>query len=323
MHVHVYVSGSTCTLCHELMCQPLLAAHAAGNAKVCEARVNARKSAIHELKSITQEQNTGPIADHIRLMAQEASDDPLRKAQKRQGAAEIALNSQPAMHWTAEETLQRLEREAKEKEEKLAAEALRKEQKAQKKEENKKKKEQEKIAIAERKRERERKAKEKKEENERKKAERAERLAQGLGPRGGKKGAAKGKQGGGKKKAAQTPSSAPTPEPLGLTSADGSEGSQLSPPMQRRRTAAHQLLQVAESPCGSPAGGAGRRLARSAGGEAAAASANPDRDASMSASRGASESGASESAGKGFAAAFAWGTRRRRGALGDISNRRR
>ena len=34
--------------------------------------------------------------------------------------------------------------------------------------------------------------------------------------------------------------------------------------MQRRRTAAHQLLQVAESPCGSPAGSAGGRLARSA-----------------------------------------------------------
>ena len=91
---------------------------ASGNVRFSESRMEARKSAIHRLAHATQSSLDGNAAvAHIRGVAQ-ATQDPLRLLVGRDGAAEAAVNAQPAMLWAAADALERVERDAEERKQK-------------------------------------------------------------------------------------------------------------------------------------------------------------------------------------------------------------
>ena len=191
---------------------------ASGNVRFSESRMEARKSAIHRLAHATQSSLDGNAAvAHIRRVAQ-ATQDPLRLLVGRDGAAEVAVNAQPAMLWTAADALERVDRDAEERKQKKLHEERKRVERARTTEENKRKRAEHQARVEQRKQVR---AVKKAARDAEKDAKRLAREAAGLPARG----AARKK--------------ATTPGASGDEASDGNEDAELeasmAPPPRRQR----------------------------------------------------------------------------------------
>ena len=197
---------------------------ASGNVRFSESRMEARKSAIHRLAHATQSSLNGNAAvAHIRGVAQ-ATQDPLRLLVGRDGAAEAAVNAQPAMLWTAADALERVERDAEERKQKKLEEERKRAERARTTEENKRKRAEHQAGVEQRKQAR---AAKKAARDAEKEAKRLAREAAGLPARGARR-----------KKAT-------TPGVSGDEASDGSEDAELeasmSPPASATTTTQQSL----------------------------------------------------------------------------------
>ena len=136
----------------------------------------------------------------------------------RDGAAEAAVNAQPAMLWTAADALERVERDAEERKQKKLEEERKRAERARTTEENKRKRAEHQAGVEQRKQAR---AAKKAARDAEKEAKRLAREAAGLPARGARR-----------KKAT-------TPGASGDEASDGSEDAELeasmSPPPRQRR----------------------------------------------------------------------------------------